>query len=135
MSRTLAVVAALLLWAPAPSAQPPEARVALIVVEVARVAPATVTVPGDGEVRFVNRSQRPIHVQFLDESGHHHLFDVASSIGAIFHRAGRHPFVVHFRDGSGRELHGAVDVTELTRAVPGPPVCGWITVEGNCLAT
>ena len=132
MSRALAIVVALLLWAPPAPAQPADPGVALIVVEVARLTPEVVTVPVDGEVRLVNRSQRAIHVQFLDASGHHHLFPVEASIGAIFHRAGRHPFVVHFRDGSGRELHGAVDVTDLPPA-EGLPVCGWITVEGNCL--
>jgi hypothetical protein len=134
MSRALAIVAAFLLWTPAAPAQPADSGVTLIVVERARLTPEVVTVPADGEVRFVNRSQRAIHVQFLDASGHHHLFPVEASIGAIFHRAGRHPFVVHFRDGSGRELRGAVDVTELPRPATDLPVCGWITVEGNCIA-
>lgn len=134
MIRAAAVVAALLLWPQLAPAQRPDAEVVPIVVETTRLTPDAVSVSADGEVRFDNRSHRPIHVEFLDESGHHHLFEVASSIGAVFHRVGRHPFVVHFRDGTRRELHGVVNVVEIPRRGPELPVCGWITVEGNCLA-
>lgn len=107
------------------------ADVTEIIVEANGLRPPAAHATLDAPVRFVNRTNSDIHVEFLGDQGEHHVVNVPGRISAIFHRPGRHPFVVHV-SSTGRELaRGVVDVPEdPTRN--GLPVCGWITVEGVC---
>jgi len=85
----------------------------------------------DAPVRFVNRTDRDIHVDLLGPEGEHHVVNVPGRIWAAFPRPGRHPFVVHVAS-TGREIgRGIVEVAQEART--GPPVCGWISVEGVCI--
>jgi hypothetical protein len=103
-----------------------------IVVEADGVRPPVAHAALDVPVHFVNRTRRDIHVEFLGDNGQHHVVNVPGRIWAAFHRAGRHPFVVHVAS-TGRELaRGVVEVPEDTPR-SGQPVCGWITVEGICI--
>jgi hypothetical protein len=108
------------------------ADVTEIVVETDGVRPPVAHVALDAPVRFVNRTRRDIHVDLLGPEGEHHVVNVPGRIWAAFHRPGRHPFVVH-AVSTGREI--ARGVVEVAEDVPrkGPPVCGWITVEGICI--
>jgi hypothetical protein len=108
------------------------ADVTEILVEADGVRPPVAHALLDAPVRFVNRTGRDIHVEFLGEEGQHHVVNVPGRIWAAFHRPGRHPFVVH-AVSSGREI--ARGVVEVSEDVPRtePPECGWITVEGVCI--
>lgn len=103
-----------------------------IVVEANGLRPPVAHARLDAPVRFVNRTQSDIHVEFFGDRGEHYVVTVPGEISAVFHRPGRHPFVVH-AGGTGRELaRGVVDVADdFPRN--GLPVCGWVTVESICL--
>ena len=126
MRATVAAVLGLAVAATASAADVTE-----IVVEANGLRPPAAHATLDVPVRFVNRTNGDIHVEFLGDRGEHHVVNVPGQISAVFHRPGRHPFVVHV-GGTGRELaRGVVDVPE-DPARSGPPVCGWITVERIC---
>jgi hypothetical protein len=83
---------------------------------------------------FVNRSGRPVHLQFMMKNGgKHHLVQVPEQIWAVFHWPGRHEYEVHFGDRSMNDLHGAVEVVGDPYGGPDPLVCSGITVQGACL--
>ncbi len=105
-----------------------------VVIGASALTPPVLTVAADEAVVFVNRSGRIVHVDFLGRTGEHHVFQVPGSIRAIFHRPGRHPYVVHFEQVPRGELRGVVDVDEPREPRGEPPVCRGITVEGNCIA-
>src|SRR3990170_5828046 len=69
--------------------------------------PVLKTAP-ERRVTFVNQTGQLVHVDFGEEPGQHHTFQVPGRIWAIFHRPGRHVYEVHFPDG--RTFAGAVDV-------------------------
>jgi hypothetical protein len=104
-----------------------------VVIEASALTPPVLTVAADDAIVFVNRSGRVVHVDFLGRTGEHHLFQVPGSIRAIFHRPGRHPYVVHLGRDRREELRGAVEVEEPRASRGELPVCRGITVEGNCL--
>jgi plastocyanin len=104
-----------------------------VVIEASALTPPVLTVAADDVVVFVNRSGRIVHVDFFGRTGEHHVFQVPGSIRAIFHRAGRHPYVVHLGRDRREEMRGAVDVEEPREPRGELPVCRGITVEGNCL--
>ncbi len=112
---------------------PPIAAGAEVVIEASALTPSVLTVAADEAVVFVNRSGRMVHVDFLGRTGEHHVFQVPGSIRAIFHRPGRHPYVVHFEPDRRGGLRGVVDVEQPREPRGDIPVCGSITVEGNCL--
>lgn len=104
-----------------------------IVIDRRGPAPDRLTVGLDAMVTFVNRTGRSVHVDFVGDSGQHHVFQVPGHIQAIFHRPGIHPYVVHFFDGAVPELYGVVEVLPATGHTPSPPVCGRVTVQEICL--
>jgi hypothetical protein len=117
----------LLLVVPAASAEVPPRHLAI---EAGGLTPPTLAVVAEEPVIFDNRSGERVHVQFLEEDGSHHLFQVTARIWAVFHRPGRHEYVVHRDDRP--DLRGAIDVVEAPDAA-GLPVCSTITVMGVCL--
>lgn len=103
-----------------------------IVVEANGLRPPVAHVQIDTAVRFVNRTQIDIHLEFFGDRGEQHVVNVPGQISATFHRPGRHPFVVHV-GSTGRELaRGVIDVADASPR-NGLPVCGWVTVESICL--
>jgi len=108
-----------------------------ILIEARGLTPVVLTVQSEEAVKFVNRSGRKVHVDFLGPADEHHLVPVPSRIVAVFHRPGRHPYIVqhivHLEGRCPSELRGAVDVEEARGLGDELPVCGGVTVEGVCL--
>lgn len=112
----------------------PASAQAAVTVRVDAVDPPVLRATTGTRVDFVNVSERPVHVQFLGDRRRHEVVQSpgTSTIWAVFHREGRHPYEVHLLDG-GRErtLRGVVDVGP--GAEPPLPECGGITVMGDCI--
>jgi hypothetical protein len=105
-----------------------------VVIESAGLQPPVLMTEPEHKVFFVNRSGQVVHIQFLmQDGGQHHIFQVPEQIWAIFHRPGRHSYVVHFRDPRISTLEGAVEVMGDSRGRPDPHVCSGITVQGACI--
>ncbi len=85
-------------------------------------------------VIFVNRSGRPVHVEFKGSAAGHEVFQVKDRIWAQFHTAGPHLYLVHLRDGGVRELRGVVEVGHVSERGDELPTWRGITVDGVCLA-
>jgi hypothetical protein len=107
------------------------ADVADIIIEPGARESLVARVSLDTPVRFVNRTNIQIHVEFIGDQGQHNVANVPGRISAVFHRPGRHPFVVHAAKTGIELARGVVDVSE-DPARNGSPVCGWITVDGIC---
>jgi hypothetical protein len=104
-----------------------------IVIGDGRLEPPVLQTTTEQRVTFVNRSSRMVHVQFLDEAGRHHVFQVPGSIWAVFYRPGRHPYVVHFPTRRGHDLLGVVEVEDGPARTGDPPTCAGVSVMGVCL--
>ena len=104
-----------------------------IMIEANWLDPPVVTVPVDERVTFVNRSGRAAHVEFLGDSGRHHVTQVPTEIWVIFHAPGRHPYVVHFPEARGADLRGVVEVMADPRGGAETRSCNGLTVMGACL--
>ena len=102
-----------------------------IVVEPDAVRAIAVHARLDAPVRFVNRTNHEIHVEFIGDRGEHHVVNVPGRISAVFHRPGRHPFVVHAANTGVELARGVVDVPD-DPARNGFVVCGWMTVNDIC---
>ena len=113
---------------PAPPAWSGESEV--IIRATALEPHALLTVAGQ-RVNFVKRVDRPVHVEFGEDPGRHHVFQVPGGgpIWAIFHRPGTHPYVVHIYDGTTTVLHGVVEVLESPARPWGPGTCGAVVME------
>ena len=84
-----------------------------VVIETSALVPAELTLDSGDTVMFVNRSGHRVHIEFAPRPEGHHVFQIPGVIRATFHRAGRHPYVVHFEPGAPHtELRGIVDVHE-----------------------
>ena len=124
--RTAGLLALLLL-------SPPAAGGGEILIETRGLTPPVLRVQAEEAVEFVNRSGRTAHVDFLGPADEHYIVPIPGRIVAIFHRPGRHPYVVHLENRRRSELRGAVDVEEPRDPRDEFPVCGRLTVEGVCL--
>lgn len=123
----LAACVGALLTTPVPGAA------AEIVIDAGALTPALLTVESDESVTFVNRSGRVVHLDFLGRADEHHVFQVPGRIRATFHRAGRHPYVVHFETAPRAELRGVVEVREPESPRSQLPVCNGVSVGEICL--
>ena len=113
-----------------------EEDVGEIIIQDAALQPQVLMTEPEHKVLFVNRSSQMVHIQFLmrnAENEQHHIFQVPDQIWAIFHRAGLHRYVVHFRDPKMPNLEGAVEVVGDPYGRPDPRVCGEVTVQGACI--
>jgi hypothetical protein len=104
-----------------------------ILIEAAGLRPPVLRTTTAHRVNFVNRSGRYAHVEFLGEGAGHHVVSVPGEIWAIFHRPGRHEYVVHLEGRPRGELRGIVEVAQDPDERPGPPTCTGLTVMGNCI--
>lgn len=105
-----------------------------IVIETRALTPPVLLTEPEHRVLFINHSGRAVHIQFLMRNeDQHHLVQAPGRIWAIFHRIGRHPFVVHFLDRTVPDLYGAVEVAGEPYGRPDPLVCSGITVMGGCI--
>jgi hypothetical protein len=105
-----------------------------VIIEATGLRPQVLRTEPEHKVQFVNRSGKPIHIQFLMGDGEqHHIFQVPDRIWAIFHQIGWHRYVVHFLEHETQKLEGAVEVVGDPYGGPDPRVCSGITVQGACI--
>lgn len=104
-----------------------------IVIEATRVVPPVLKTMVERRVTFVNRSGEMVHVDFVGPSDEHRVFQVPGRIWAVFHRPGRHPYVVHFYSRGRGDLRGTVEVDDDPSRRPSPPTCGGVTVMETCI--
>lgn len=104
-----------------------------VVIFPAAVEPETVRTVLGTTVAFRNRSGRPIEVQFVGYRGWHHVSETPEGAVVIFHRAGRHPFVVRFSGSDQGHVHGVVEVDAASRPPRSTPVCTTVKVQDVCL--
>jgi len=105
-----------------------------VIIETTKLEPNLLRTTIDQRVTFVNRSGRAVHLDLLGNRREHHVFEVAGSIWAIFHRPGRHNYVVHFPAGEAPDLHGIVEVRSALESDRDPPTCEGMTVMDVCIA-
>lgn len=106
-----------------------------IVVQLNALEPPVLRATTGDRVDFVNRTERPVHVQFGGDAQGHDVVQIlgTATIWAVFHRPGKHPYEVHiFHHGRERTLHGLVEVTAGAQRPVDPPSCG-IEVMGVCI--
>lgn len=106
-----------------------------IAVQLNGVEPPVLRAVTGERVDFVNRTARPVHVQFTDHRSRHEVVQIprTGTIWAVFHRPGKHPYEVHVVvDGRERTLRGLVEVAEAAPRPVDPPACG-VTVMGVCI--
>jgi plastocyanin len=104
-----------------------------IVIEGTKLNPPLFKATVGERVTFVNRSGRTVHVEFLGDAGRHRVFQVPNEIWAIFHRAGSHPYEVHFSDPRARTLRGTVEAAEDPSGRGDPHTCDSLTIMGECI--
>lgn len=131
----LAWLMATMLMVPSGGAPAAEIITGEIVIEATMLQPEAPVTQPEHRVLFTNRSGHSVHIQFNMKNPNgeqHHVIHVPDQIWAIFHRVGRHPFVVHFLDRAVPDLSGAVEVVSDPYGRPDPLVCSGITVMGAC---
>ena len=104
-----------------------------IVIERGGVKPDVLRTAIDRTVVFVNRSGKPIDVSFLGYRGMHHVSETSGQLTAVFHRAGRHPYVVTFGNSYEGHLHGSVEVDPDPSHRQETPVCTGVSVRYICM--
>ncbi len=131
----MAIAAVTVLGRPRPSTGE-EIITGEVIIEATALQPQVLMTEAEHKVLFVNRSGKMVHIQFLmpkTEEPQHHIIQVPDQIWAVFHLAGRHPYVVHFGDPKIPNLEGAIEVVKDPYGRPDPLMCGWITVQGVCI--
>lgn len=103
-----------------------------VIVEAQGLRPAILETVVEQRVKFVNRSGRPVHVEFNPAPTRHQVFQVPGEIWATFHVPGRHPYVVHL-EGPGKRVvaYQGVVVVRDDRVAPGVPVCNGATISSD----
>lgn len=106
-----------------------------VVIETDRLEPKTLEAVTGERVTFVNRTGRPVHLQFSGELHGHDVVQVPATgpVWAVFHRPGSHPYIVHIYGREARALEGVVSVTSDATHLWQLGTCD-VVVEGNCLA-
>ena len=105
-----------------------------VVIQNSALTPAELTVDTGDPVMFVNSSGHRVHIEFAPRPEGHHVFQIPELIRATFHRAGRHPYVVHFESGAPHaKLWGIVNVHESPTPSRESPVCRGVNVEDICI--
>lgn len=105
-----------------------------VIIQANELTPSILIATVGERVNFLNRTGRPVHVEFGVEPDRHQVFQVSNEIWAVFHRRGSHRYAVHITHDGVRELLGVVEVAE-GGGVPSLPECsGFATVMGMCLA-
>lgn len=128
----VSLVVAVLLARPISAAE--EIIAGEIIIEATALRPQVLLTELGRQVTFVNRSGQLVHVDFISRDPElHHVFQLQDRIWAIFHRSGRHPFEVHFRNPALADLHGAVEVVGDPYGGPDARICSGITVQGACI--
>ena len=106
-----------------------------VVIESDRLDPRTLETLTGERVNFVNRTGRPVHLQFSGELRRHEVVQVpvTGPLWAVFHRPGTHPYTVHIYGRETRALEGVVSVITDETHQWQSGTCD-VVVEDNCLA-
>lgn len=115
----------------APQAEP----ASKVVIEIDRLDPQTLETLTGERVNFVNRTGRPVHLQFSGELRRHEVVQVpvTGPLWAVFHRPGTHPYTVHIYGRETRALEGVVSVITDETHQWQSGTCD-VVVEDDCLA-
>ena len=128
----VSLVVVVLLARPISAAE--EIIVGEVIIEAGALRPSVLMTERERQVTFINRSGRMVHVDFMIRDPElHHVIQVPDRIWAIFHRPGRHPYEVHFRDPAIAGLHGVIEVVGDPYGGPDARICSGITVQGACI--
>ena len=105
-----------------------------IVIESDHLEPRMLETLTGERVDFVNRTGRPVHLQFSGDIRQHEVIQipVTGPASAVFHRPGTHPYVVHIYERQTRALEGVVSVTTDAAHQWQSGTCD-VVVEGNFL--
>jgi hypothetical protein len=108
--------------------------VSQVVIEADRLEPRMLETLTGTRVVFLNRTGRPVHLQFSDERGRHEVVQVpvTGPLWAVFHRPGTHPYTVHIYGRHTVALDGVVSVTTDATHQWQSGTCD-VLVEDNCL--
>jgi hypothetical protein len=106
-----------------------------VVIEIDRLDPQTLETLTGERVDFVNRTGRPVHLQFSGELRRHEVVQVpvTGPLWAVFHRPGTHPYTVHIYGRETRALEGVVSVITDETHQWQSGTCD-VVVEDDCLA-
>jgi plastocyanin len=91
----------------------------VVIITETALDPPVLRVPTGAQVDFVNRTGTNAHVEFGTAPRQHELVQVPSpgTIRVIFHRPGRHPYIVHvWRDRLPTTLAGIVEVADDSKS-------------------
>jgi len=105
-----------------------------VLIERQAVKPALLRIAIDRTILFVNRSGQPIGVTFLGYRGMHHVSESSGQLTVVFHRAGRHSYIVTFGDSDESHLHGLVEVDASPSHGREPPVCTGLVIREVCIS-
>lgn len=116
------------------SMRAPAGPASQIVIENDHLEPRMLETLTGERVDFVNRTGRPVHLQFSGDIRQHEVIQipVTGPAWAVFHRPGTHPYVVHIYERQTRALEGVVSVTTDATHQWQSGTCD-VVVEGNCL--
>ncbi len=101
-----------------------------VVIEANALQPPVLEARVRERVTFVNRTGRPVHLEFRHAPERHEVFQIPGQIWATFFVPGRHPSVTHVLEGTKeRAIEGAVEVKDDPARHEGPPVCDGTTLS------
>jgi len=108
----------------------------VVVVTPDGVEPRVLHATTGERVDFINRTGKPVHLQFKGDVRQHQVVQIPAigPIWVVFHRPGTHPYEVHayVTDRDVRTLTGSVEAVEDLRHAEPSLTCG-ITAIGVCI--
>ena len=124
------IVAAVAAGVRSPRVEETDRGVGDITITTEDLRPRTLSATVDRAITFLNRAGARVHIEFANDDGHR-LFEIAGRVSAVFHRPGRHPYVVHM--GADTTLRGVVDVEDDPQAAAGQAICRGVTIKETCV--
>ena len=105
-----------------------------IVVDADCVSPVVLITTPEHRVGFVNRSGRPIRIDFSTGTQEPpHLGPAPEQIWTVLHQPGRHRYAVRFEQPGLPDLSGVVEVVPAPSDRRDLPTCSGNDVRGPCL--
>jgi hypothetical protein len=115
---------------------PARAGEVIVIVRPDGVEPQVLHATTGERVDFINRTGKPVHLQFKGDIRQHQVVQIPAigPIWVVFHRPGTHPYEVHayVTEREMRTLTGLVEAVEDPRHADPSPTCG-ITAMGVCI--
>jgi hypothetical protein len=104
-----------------------------VAIDAGKLQPPVLTIPLGQRVVFVNRTQRPAHVEFPGASDKHTTLRANGRTWAMISRPGPHPYVVSLGSPNARHLHGVIQAVEIEDASSGSPTCDATPAPTICI--